>query len=312
MAGCSGGGSHRPAGTHKAVFTFQLNPGRGIDQVILPAGQTEPVNGARLWIKQPGDPPFPEPRLEQGVIGIGNTVLAHVSVVNQTGAIMRNARARVTSSSNPDWVQNDRVWDYGAVGADDESAMIRWLFWWSGLRAPEPATFEVAVTWDPSGPMSGATADFSLRIDVVMGTARDYIICRSQSEAIDLYDTGKDVPHAPAPPWAQWIQVCLPRAEWAHKFGGLVELLDFQIDSRATLLGGGQAKTWDFVVQVAGSAQSVTMTWDTTVLPDRLSAEMIDVEGVGGTPMGTIASPFTFMHPGNLALVRFQLAVSAT
>jgi len=299
----------------KAVFTFGLSPGDGILRAASARGQTDAMNGIRLWSKEPGDTPFAEPKPEQGAIKIGNTVLAYVSVVNETGDIIRNVQARVASISDPNWANNDTVWDYGPVNTGappaNESTMLRWLFHWTGGGAVEHATLQIAVTWNAGGSMPAPASDFSLPIGIEMGTSTDTIICCTEAGATDLFDLGRDTPRPPPPPSPSWVQGLFWHPEWAAQLGA-VELTDFAIDSRATLLSGGQSKTWDFVVQSsASSSESVIMRWDTSALPPGLSAQMIDVEGRGGTPMATLTSPFTFTHPGSLAKVPFQIVVSA-
>jgi hypothetical protein len=146
-----------------------------------------------------------------------------------------------------------------------------------------------------------------------MGASSDTIVAKTEPGATDVYDSGMDQPLPPPPP-TTWVRGYFPHPEWQAVVVGQ-PTDNFAVDSRATLLTGGQSKTWDFVVQsadISGPGSSVTITLDTSGLPAGLTAQIIDVEGVGGTPMAVITSPFTFTHPGFYQLKRFQLVVQAT
>lgn len=313
VSGCGSGGTERAQGMHHAVFTFQIQPGDGVAGLVAPRGQTTPVDNVSLKSADPIPNPSPPPAdiPGTGVLADGDVVRGWVSVVNDNAFAITGVSVSLTTPPTG-WTSNDAVWNYSAVdaGPGSESAPIRWVFCWTGGGAPQAATFQVTVFWSP-GSMPPLASDFSLPIDLAMGANTDTIICGTQAGATDTYDQGTDKPLPPGPP-GTWVRGYMPHPEWqAIVFGTPTE--NFSEDIRETLLTGGQTKTWDFVVQSnASSPQSVTLTWSTAGLPGGISAQVIDVAGVGGPAMSVISLPFMFTHPGNYGLEWFQLAVSAT
>ncbi len=307
VSGCGSGGTERAQGTHQAVFTFEIQPGDGVAGVVASRGQTTPVDGVSLKCPEPiGGVP------NTGVHRVGDLVQGWVSVVNDNASPITNVQARISWLSRPtDWEHNHLVWNYGAVDAATESAPIRWLFQWTGAGSPDNVadrtTFQVTLTW-LSGPMPPLASDFTLTIQPDTSISVGDCMLGTDAAAVDVKD-GADNPEYPPGVFDPNVAAYFPHPEWQDWTGD-----NFAFDIRATILTGGQTKTWDMVVECSDSnPHSIEMTW--TAPPAGISVQVIHVIGATDiAPMTTFtSSPITYTHPGQFARPpRFQFVVSAT